>query len=588
VLSVLAALYGLLGPRRRRHLHLSLLLMLGGAAAELVTIGAVLPFLALVADPAGLGGMPQVQTVFALLGWRSGADAVLPATLLLCGAAATAAMIRLLLTWVSQSFVFGFGHELGVRIYSGLLHQPYLYHTQRNSSRGLAAVEKVQYSVINVLLPVIQGMVAAVMALFISLLLILLQPLMALLSAAAIGCLYVGVSALTRRELDRSSRIVNDVQTARMRQVQEGLGGIRDIILDRSQPMFERGFAELDERLRRKQLIASYIAFVPRVIIDAAAIVLIACLTLYMSRGPGGLAAAIPVLGAFALGAQRLLPQLQLIYLAVARTAGAAHAIDELTRLARAGGGKAAPSSGPPLLLTRAIELRNLGFHYPVAGRPSVTGLDLRIAAGERVGLIGETGSGKSTLLDLVMGLLEPTEGEILIDGVSLDDAVRTRWQAQIAHVPQFIYLADTSFAANIAFGIAPEARDMARVRAAAEQAQIAAFIESVPGGYEASVGERGIRLSGGQRQRLGIARALYKQASMLILDEATSALDDATESAVMSALAAGTSGRTAIIVAHRLTTLRSCDRLIRMENGRIVGEGSYAELVGGAGVRRA
>ncbi|WP_167737571.1 ABC transporter ATP-binding protein [Sphingomonas parva] len=586
VVSALAALYRLLSPRRRRHLQLCFLVMFAGAAAELFTIGAVLPFLALISDPEGLGRIPHAPAVFAAFGWRSGSEAILPATLLLCGAAAVAAAIRLLLTWVSHAFVFSFGHELGVRIYSGLLRQPYLYHTQRNSSEGLAALEKVQYSVIGVLLPVIQGLVAAVLALCIMALLIALQPVIALLSAAAVGLLYTGVGAVTRGKLHHGSRLINDAQTERMRQVQEGLGGIRDILLDRSQPIFERSFAELDGRLRRSQLLVTYIATVPRVVIESAVIILVAVLALYMSRQSGGLPAAIPLLGAFALGAQRLLPLLQLVYVALTRTAGSVHTIHELARLARASTIDV-PLDEPPLPATGAIELRGVSFTYPDSSRGAVTGVDLHIAAGERVGFIGETGSGKSTLLDLIMGLLEPTAGEILIDGAPLRDATRRRWQRQIAHVPQSIYLADTSFAANIAFGVSAEERDMARVRAAAEQAQIADFIEGLPGGYQASIGERGIRLSGGQRQRLGIARALYKQAAVLVLDEATSALDDATERAVMTALSKGTAGRTVLVVAHRLSTLANCDRLVRLVGGRIVAEGSYEELVAAPSTER-
>jgi ABC-type multidrug transport system fused ATPase/permease subunit len=206
--------------------------------------------------------------------------------------------------------------------------------------------------------------------------------------------------------------------------------------------------------------------------------------------------------------------------------------------------------------------------------------LDLRIAAGERIGLIGPTGSGKSTFLDLLMGLLEPSAGSILVDGIALDAASRAAWQTQIAHVPQFIYLADSSVAANIAFGVPPEDIDMLRVRASAEQAQIAGVIEGLASGYETRVGERGVRFSGGERQRIGIARALYKRSAVLVLDEATSALDNETEAAVMAALRREACGRTLLIVAHRLTTLSACDRLIRLEGGRVVEEGTYEDLI--------
>ena len=577
--GALAALYRLLSPRRRRHFHFTLLLMVVGAAAELVTLGAVIPFLALVANPAEATRSAPVRAAMVFFGWRDEATAVLGATLLLVAAALSAGALRLLLSWVTQAFVFRFGHELSTRLYGRLLRQPYLWYLQHNSSRGIGAIEKLQQSIISVLLPVMQGLVAAGLALGITLLLVVLDPRVALVAALAVFCLYVGVSLITRKRLHASSQSVNDAHTARIQQVQEGLGGIRDILLDRSQPVFERSFAALDEDLRRGQLVVSFLGNVPRIVIESGAIVLIAVIALYMSRQPGGVVGAIPILGAFALGAQRLLPQIQLIYMAVTRTAASVHSIDEICRLASAPVALDTPE-GPPLVLRKQIELRRVSFTYPQASLAAVHDLDLTIAAGERIGLLGATGSGKSTFLDLVMGLLEPSAGSIVVDGITLNEASRPAWQSQIAHVPQFIYLADSSVAANIAFGVPPEKVDMQRVRISAEQAQIAGVIEALANGYETPVGERGVRLSGGERQRLGIARALYKRSAVLVLDEATSALDDETEAAVMAALCREAGERTLLIVAHRLSTLSLCNRLIRLEGGRVIEQGSYDGLV--------
>ena len=580
VIGALGALYRLMSPERRRHFRLSMALMLLGAVAELMTIGAVLPFLAIISDPARAEQIGAIRFVFGLLGWSAGEPKLLPATVLLAAAAIFAGAVRLWLTWVTQAFVFRFGHEVGVGIYARMLRRPYLYHVGRNSSEAIAAVEKVQSSLFAVLLPVMQGLVAAFIGIFIIGVLVAIDPATALISAVVVAAIYAAISVSTRQWLRDASQTIGDAHTKRVQQVQEGLGGIRDILLDKSQPVFERAFTDLDRRLRAAQTASTFVSTAPRMAIEAVGIVLIAVLALYLSGRDGGLLAAIPVLGAMAIGAQRLLPLLQTIYMAVSRTMGSLHMLHEITSLASA---PLPPLARPerPLELERELVFEKVSFAYPASGRPSVSEVDLAIGRGERIGLIGETGSGKSTLLDLLMGLLEPTGGRILVDGVPLTQANIDAWQAQIAHVPQFIYLADSSIGANIAFGAEEGAVDMGRVREAARAARIADFIEDLPDGYETRVGERGIRLSGGQRQRIGIARALHKRASLIVLDEATSALDDATETALIDGILRERPGVTIVMVAHRLSSLAGCDRLIRLQRGGVAEIGSYAQITG-------
>lgn len=573
-----------MAPPRRRQFYATLLLMIVGAAAELMTIGAALPFLALISGTDQAAEIRAVRFVFDLLGWRPGDDLIVPATLLLVGAAVLAGAVRLLLTWTTNAFVFRFGHDIGVAIFSRLLRQPYLYHINRNSSRAIAGVEKVEAALFSVLLPVMQAVVAGFMSIFIIAVLLAIDPLMAAIAAATMAALYVGLSLSVQKLLRSNSRIASQAHTLRIKQVQEGLGGIRDILIDRSQPVFEKAFSDLDVRLRRAQMVNNFLVTAPRMVIEAAAIVTIALLALYMSGQPGGVVRAIPVLGALAIGAQRLLPLLQAIYSAWSRTAGSLGILFDLLDMI----GRPLPpiercASEQAQALDSRIEFDRVSFAFPGGRAPALRDVSLCIRKGERIGLVGETGSGKSTLLDLLMGLLNPTGGEIRVDGEPMDEAMRIRWQAQIAHVPQFIYLADASIVENIAFGSAPSEIDRERVHVAAQRAQIAEFIQGLPNGYDTRVGERGVRLSGGQRQRIGIARALYKRASLLILDEATSALDDETEASVIRSLSETADGLTLLMVAHRLTTLAACDRLIRLKAGRVTAQGSYSELVGRA-----
>jgi ATP-binding cassette subfamily B protein len=282
------------------------------------------------------------------------------------------------------------------------------------------------------------------------------------------------------------------------------------------------------------------------------------------------------------LAAQRMLPVLQNLYSNSVRVRSSQASVqDALDLLEQPLPAHVGLPPAPPLPFREAIVVQDLHFRYSPTTPWVLRGLQLRIPRGSRVGFIGATGSGKSTLIDILMGLLSPVQGQVLVDGQPVFPDHTRGWQAHLAHVPQAIYLADVSIAENIAFGVPVDQIDRARVREAARQAQIADAIESWTEGYDTLVGERGVRLSGGQRQRVGIARALYKRADVIVFDEATSALDNQTEAAVMEAIEGLHSDLTLLIVAHRLTTLRGCDLIVELEQGRIRRVGSYQEIVG-------
>ncbi|HEU0097996.1 MAG TPA: ABC transporter ATP-binding protein [Allosphingosinicella sp.] len=563
-MNAFLAFFRLLSPARRRQFALTLGLMLLGAAAEMVTIGAALPFLALVADPHGALIPPR------LLGFlhAAGGSPVVGAALLLIAAALGSAVVRLGLTWGSQRFVMATGHDMAAAVFGRMLRQPYAEQVRRNSSQTLAAVEKVQGVVFGLLQPAMQGLIGAFIALCVFALLLRIDARAAGLAAFAVGLVYVGVSLLVRPRLRRNSQALASTLVERTRTVQEGLGGIRDIILDRSEPLFEAKFRELDSRYRRSQAATQFVAGFPRYIVEAAGLIAIALVTLAMSLEPGGVVKAIPVLGALALGAQRLLPLLQQAYYGWSLASGNIHAFRDVIEMMEAPIPEPQPEA-PPLPFERELAFRGVGFHFPEA-RFGLEDVSFRVRPGEHVGIAGPTGGGKSTLLDLLMGLLEPDEGAILVDGRPLDAATRPAWQAGLAHVPQTIYLADDTIAANIAFPRRPEGMDPGLLATAVRAAQLERFVAGLPDGLDTYVGERGVRLSGGQRQRIGLARALYRSPRLLILDEATSALDEATERAVLQALHELRGDMTLVTVAHRATTLAACDRLIRVEGGRV------------------
>jgi ABC-type multidrug transport system fused ATPase/permease subunit len=581
--TLLPELYGFVSPQRRRHLHLLLALMVVGAVAELATLGSLLPFLSLLAGVDQPARIPSFTKVFAAAGATTPREEVWVAATLFAAIALLSAAVRLSLNWSTQMFSALLGHELSVDVQRRILVQPYTFHLTRNSSQAVAAMDKVESLVIHVLLQLIYACAAGFIALVIVAGLIYIDPFAATIAAVAFSLIYIAVSAVARPRLARNSEAIGTAFEERVRIVQESVGGIRDVIVDGAQRIYLDAFAKVSRRYSIAAATTAFMAAAPRFIIEAAGMAVIAIVALLIADRDGGLANALPLLGAVALGAQRLLPLLQQVYHGWASVSGHRSLVFDVVELLRLpippeGTGS---SSIEPLPLRERISIERVSFSYPGRRRPVLEEVTLQIPRGLILGIVGKTGSGKSTLADLIMGLIEPTGGQIAVDGLPLTGGPRRRWRRGIAHVPQAIFLADTNIAQNIAFGVPAELIDHERVRAAAATAQLHAFVVSLPDGYATTVGERGIRLSGGQRQRLGIARAIYKQTPVLVLDEATSALDDVTEAAVMEALEAlGDEGRTIIIIAHRLSTLARCGLLVRLDDGRVVLTGSYAEVV--------
>ncbi|MDE2595714.1 MAG: ABC transporter ATP-binding protein [Sphingomonadales bacterium] len=573
------AVFRQLEATRRRQLFGTMVLMVLGAFAEMATIGAVLPLLAMVSPGGESGRYATLLGPVRHLAEGLGIGVLPMAALLLIVVAIAAAVLRLLLLWAGQNYVFAVAHDLSRAVYARVLHRPYTWHVMHNSSETLAGMQKVQFVLGNVLLPIMAGTTAAVVALFILAALVAIDPATSLVSGLVFGLLYYGVGKATRRKLYRSSDVIAESLGARVQAMQEGLGGIRDVLLDRSQAVFLADFEAIDARFCQAQATNQFIAAAPRFVVEAAGVVLIAGLAVWVSGRPGGMAAALPMLGALALGAQRLLPLVQQVYFSSSQVYGHRATLIDVAKLLDGPQSEPLPAD-QPAPFTQGIAFEHVGFTYPSASFPALSGINLAITRGARIGLAGKSGSGKSTFVDLLMGLLEPGEGRILVDGRPLDAAARAAWQAQVAHVPQAIFLSDGSIAANIAFGRAAGQVDMGRVREAARLAELEDFIATLPAGFDTPVGERGVRLSGGQRQRIGIARALYKQASVLVFDEATSALDDETEASVMAAIARLPRELTIVMIAHRLTTLRMCDAIVRLDAGRIAGIGPYDLLL--------
>lgn len=574
--SLLLDLWTCLSTRRKKQFLVLAILMFFGGLAEAVSLGLVVPFLAVMAAPERITTLPVIQPwiragqelvgVLKPLGWSFPAGpAIIPwvfAVLFACSAIVTGSY-RLLLLWAGTRFGSLVGADLSGEVYERCLHQPYSIHVRRSSSTVIRLVEKGSYAV--TVCSSVLGLLTSVFVMaFIILTLFLVSPWTTFISGTILGLCYATLARAGRQALLKKSRVIAEEQNQILKALQEGLGAIRDILLDGTQALYVSIFRKSDVALRRAGADVTVLGQSPRFIMEAIGMVLFSILALFLSGGPKSLENALPVLGALALGVQRLLPAMQQGYTAWTSIVACSTPAWEVIRFLQEPGPDWARRPPPPSMsFCRQISFDSVKFRYSANGPWILDGVSFTVPKGSRVGFVGKTGSGKSTCVDLLMGLLEPDEGRILIDETALSPKNVRSWQRNLAHVPQAIYLSDCSLAENIALGVPVHEIDMNRVRVAARQAQIADFIESSSEGYQALVGERGIRLSGGQRQRIGIARALYKKAQVLIFDEATSALDQETEAAVMEAIQSLSSELTILLIAHRVSTLKNCDQII-------------------------
>jgi ATP-binding cassette subfamily B protein len=556
--------------------------MIFASFAEIISIGAVLPFLGVLTAPARIFEIPAAQSVIHALKLTEPAQLLLPLTIAFGVAALLAGAMRLLLLWANTRLSFATGADLSISIYRRTLYQPYAVHCARNSSEVINGITTKTHYVINgIIAPILTLISSGIMLTAILIAILSVDPFIALTAFGGFGLIYLTIIRLTRKRLLKNSQINALQSTQVIKSLQEGLGGIRDVLIDGSQATYCQIYNNADHQYRRAQGNNSFIGAAPRYAMEALGMLLIAALAYQLAQQPDGVAKAIPILGALALGAQRLLPVLQQAYGAWSTIQSSQASLqDTLELLDQPLPAYADQPPAKPMTFKHELSLKQLSFRYSPQSPYVLKNLNLTIEKGSRVGFIGTTGSGKSTLLDIVMGLLQSTEGLLLIDGKPITTSNNRAWQAHIAHVPQAIFLADSSIEENIAFGIPKDKIDHKRVRQAAQQAQIAGIIETWPKQYQTFVGERGIRLSGGQRQRIGIARALYKQADVIIFDEATSALDNETEQAVMQAIESLSEDLTILIIAHRLTTLKNCTQIIELSNGKIMRVGTYNDVI--------
>jgi len=575
-------LWNLLSKIRKRQFFLLLLLMIFASFAEVVSIGAVIPFLGLLTSPEQVFQHQFMQPIIHIFNITDSSQLLLLMTGLFIIAAIVAGLIRLILLYMMTKFSFATGAELSIDIYRRTLYQEYSVHIARNTSEVINGITLKTEMVINgVIRPALVFISSVILISFIFLTLFFINSKIAIFSIFGFGSIYLIVILITKQKVKKNSLTISKETTQMVKALQEGLGGIRDVLIDGTQKFYCKLYQNADLPFRKASASNAFLSGSPRYVIESLGMVLIAILAYSMSIKNGGLSSVIPVLGALALGAQRLLPALQQVYAAYNGMKSTHSSFEDVLQLL----GDQTPSYTDKFMsnqvdFKKEIKINNLGFRYAENSPFVLKKANFVIAHGSKVGFIGITGGGKTTLLDIIMGLLTPTEGELLVDDKEITMENKRSWQDHIAHVPQHIYLSDSTIEENIAFGIPKNKINLQKVRIAAQKAQISQVIEGWKDGYETSVGERGIKLSGGQRQRIGVARALYKDASVLIFDEATSALDSETELAVMESIEGLGPELTILIIAHRLTTLRGCNQVIKLNTDNTISISTYQDVL--------
>jgi ABC-type multidrug transport system fused ATPase/permease subunit len=569
----LCLLWHHVGYKWRIYLSLILLLSIATSILEIISIGAVMPFLAVIMTPEKLLILDNyyLQTLFVLLKIRNSQDLLLAVTIAFVSLALIAGGMRLLLLWSNTRLACLMGLDISLSIYKKTLYQPYSIHIAKNSSSLISGIaNKTNIMTNNIIMPTLILTSSAIMLFVILISVVWINPIIAIITFGGFSLVYYLVVKFTKLRISENSIKISQNSTNVIKSLQEGLGGIRDVIIDGSQELYCKTYQKADFLWRNAESNNIFISHSPRYILESLGILLIAILAYALTADPDKLNDAIPLLGLLAMSAQKALPLLQHIYSSLTNIRGAQSSLSDILDLLN----QEIPIICQPkqkIVFDKEVRLSDLSFSYKPGGPFVLEKVNYVISKGVRLGIVGSSGSGKSTLIDIIMGLLQPTDGSLEVDDTKIDSLNLRSWQVNIAHVSQSIFISDASVAENIAFGVPSEEIDYDKVEKAAKSASLHNSIITWPNTYNTVLGERGSMLSGGQRQRIGIARALYKESDVIIFDEATSALDLDTEASIIAAIEKLGRDKTVIMIAHRLSTLENCDEVIEVKNKNII-----------------
>jgi ATP-binding cassette subfamily B protein len=581
-LNLYKKLWHYLSNTKKRQFIFLLFLIVLVSFFEVLSIGAIMPFLGVITSPEKVLASVYFRDAMQLFSIDNVRTSIFFIAALFAFLVIFTGCLRTLLLYFQTKVSFETGSDISVEVYYRTLSQPYLFHASNNTSELITGITAKAGGIVgNTLFPGLIIISSGLVLLSILGTLIYISPFVAILAIFIFGLMYYLVAKFTKPTLSEYSTRLNIYNSKKLKSLQEGFGGIRDVLLEGSQIIRVKQFKEIDEHIRNALSSMHIISTAPKYAIEAIGMIFIVGIVVYQSYKEVGIDEWIPVLAVFAMSAQRILPLLQQMYSGWSAIKGGKDSAEDVLRLLNLEVLQS-PSFNQvePLQFHKQLRIENVSFGYQAGYLNTIKDLSFTFEKGKRYGIIGETGSGKSTFVDLIMGVISPSAGEIYVDDIKITQQNSARWMRRVAHVPQHVFLLDASIAENIALGVATEKIDNDRLNLAIEGAQLTSVLANLPNGYNTPIGERGIRLSGGQQQRIGIARALYRDADFLVFDEATSALDSQTESAIMHAINSLASDLTILIIAHRLSTLKGCDSIIELNNGSITRIAKYSEII--------
>jgi ABC-type multidrug transport system fused ATPase/permease subunit len=559
----------LLTPRQRWQALLLVVAMVFSALLEAASVGLVVPVVNLMMQGDIAQRYPLLQT---LLGGVTGGsvDLVISGVVFLVVVFLFKALFLGWMAYRQASFAFSLQASVSEYLFRGYLLQPYMFHLQRNSAQLIRnAINETNQFTFGAILPGMVLLTETLVLVCLAVLLVVFEPVGALL----VMLLGVGVGAtfycLTRNRIRIWGEDRQVHEGLRIQYLQEGLGGAKEVKLLGREAFFLERYAFHNSASARTGELQTALQSMPRLMLEFMAVFALASVVLVAQASGRSSSDLVPVFGLFSVAAFRLIPLANRIMVAVQSLRFSLPGLNVLTHEIETCGSPVDQLMESRLPFQDRLVMRGVFFRYPESKMPTLCGIDLTLFKGQTVGFVGESGAGKSTLVNLILGLLEPSEGIFTVDDQPVQEHLRG-WQRNVGYVPQNIYLMDESLRRNIAFGESDESINEAALLRAVKAARLNDFVDSLSEGLNTRVGERGIRLSGGQRQRIGIARALYRDPKVLVLDEATSALDQDTEKGVLEAVNALHGAITIIIVAHRLTTVSGCDLVYRLRDGQL------------------
>ena len=564
-------LWSFFEKKRKFQISGVLLLMIVASFTEVIGIGAVFPFLTILVQPELIYKIEFVPKILNFLGYQDIRDFILPLTIFFIFMLLLNGIIRLILLYIQSVVSHKIGADLGLRMIKNCLNQNYEYHINVNSSEIINTITgKNEKVIVAVIFPILNLLGSTMIFLAIFLGLFFFKPLIATLSVFVIGIFYFIFMQLTRLRLKNYSNTESTLTTKAIQALQECLGGIKNIIIDGSQNKFTSNYHKTDYQIKMATSKVLFVSMSPRFSIEAIGMSIIALIGYILSLKTSGIITIIPVLGALVLASQKMLPLLQTAYLSWATIHASSMSLVDVIKLLELPPNNKIKSSINKIKFTKMLELSDISFKYRGSENYTLKNINLVLKKNETLGIIGPSGSGKSTLINIILGLLSPDKGFFKVDNHVIDKNLMSDWQSIISHVPQNIFLADSSIIENIALSSEKNEIDMNLIIKVSKMAQLYDFVQTLPNKFNTQLGERGARISGGQQQRIGIARALYKQPKLIIFDEATSALDEDVEKSIIKTIENLGKEISTISISHKRSVLTNCSNIIEIKNGTI------------------